>query len=96
MTGTKVILKAQNESRIESILYKIDEERDKFYFYKGDDFQLKTQVDLLNRKSIVRDHQTMIVSLILKERTHIDKLTKTFNSLSIGILLLPFSYFCIC
>ena len=63
LTGTKTILKAQNESRIEAILQWIDKDRDKFYFYKGDDSQLKTQVKQLDRNVRSGSYKTMIVSI---------------------------------
>lgn len=84
LTGTKTILKAQNESRIESILQWIDKDRDKFYFYKGDDSQLETQVKQLDRKLRSVSYQTMIVSIILKETKHIKDLTKKFQKFNLS------------
>ena len=83
LTGTKTILKAQNESRIESILQWIDKDRDKFYFYKGDDSQLETQVKQLDRDLRSGSYKTMVVSIILKETKHIKDLTNKFQNLNL-------------
>ena len=84
LTGTKTILKAQNESRIESILQWIDKDRDKFYFYKGDDSQLKTQVKQLDRDLRSGKYKTMIVAIILKETKHINDLTTKFQEFNLN------------
>ena len=84
LTGTKTILKDQNESRIESILQKIDQDKDKFYFNKGDQSQLETQVEKLKRKPKSGVPNKMIVSIILKEKNNIEELIEKFEKLQIN------------
>ena len=84
LSGTKTILKDQNESRIESILQKIDQDKDKFYFNKGDQSQLETQVEKLKRKPKSGVPNKMIVSIILKQKDNIEVLIEQFEKLQIN------------
>tara|TARA_Y100000589_G_scaffold121029_1_gene115429 strand:- start:360 stop:2684 length:2325 start_codon:yes stop_codon:yes gene_type:complete len=84
LTGTKTILKDQNESRIETILQRIDHDKDKFYFNKGDQSQLDTQVEKLKRKPRSGIANKMIVSIILKQKDNIEALISKYEKLDIN------------
>ena len=81
LTGTKNILKAQNQDRIKEVLNAIDSGNTKFIYYSEptENDQLKTQLKDLTKKKKFIDNK-MIVFTMLKHQNSIKRLSKIFTS----------------
>ena len=86
LTGTKNILKAQNQDRIKEVLNAIDSGNTKFIYYSEptDNDQLKTQLkDLTKKKKFIANK--MIVFTMLKHQNSIKRLSKIFTSEELNV-----------
>ena len=81
LTGTKNILKAQNQDRIKEVLNAIDSGNTKFIYYSEptENEQLKTQLkDLTKKKKFIANK--MMVFTMLKHQNSMKRLSEIFTS----------------
>ncbi len=97
LTGTKNILKAQNQDRIKEVLNAIDPGNKKFSYYSfdpnssepKDDEQLKDQVkSLIERKKFIKKNK-MIVLCMLKHEKYINDISELFSEKELNVSNFP-------
>ena len=97
LTGTKNILKAQNQDRIKEVLNAIDPGNKKFSYYSfdpnssepKDDEQLKDQIkSLVERKKFIKKNK-MIVLCMLKHEKYINDISDLFSSKELNVCNFP-------
>lgn len=97
LTGTKNILKAQNQDRIKEVLNAIDPDNKKFSYYSFDphtpnpteDTQLKNQIKSLVKKKKFIKQNKMIVLCMLKHEKYINDIARLFNEQDLMVCNYP-------
>ena len=91
LTGTKNILKSQNQNRIKEVLDAIDSGNKKFIYYSepNENDQLNTQLgDLIKENKFIKKKK-MIVFTMLKHQSKINKLSKIFTKQDLRVDQFP-------
>ena len=91
LTGTKNILKSQNQNRIKEVLDPIDSGNKKFIYYSepNEKDQLNTQLgDLIKENKFIKKKK-MIVFTMLKHQSKINKLSKIFTKQDLRVDQFP-------